>query len=140
MSQCSRRSAEGRTVSDLHCLTTWQPSTAFTRYINMDYIFFNTMLEQHCELMKIIGSYDIGCQWSRNLWTRMKLFPWEYHIDRNSVEIVFLVPKFHLPAHRPACEFHSSCRTDRQRSSGAWLVKHQCVEFKYEGNGPWFTS
>jgi hypothetical protein len=85
------------------------------------------MLEQHRELMKIIGSYDIRCQWSRNFWTRMKLFLREYHIDRNSVEIVFLVPKFHLPTHRPACQLSYSFnftphvgRTDSEAPERGW--------------------
>ena len=56
-------------------------------------------------LKKVIVSYDIACQWNRKLFDRMQVFPKDYHLDP-SVECKFLVPKFHLPAHRPSC--HSS--------------------------------
>jgi hypothetical protein len=114
-------------VSDLHDLATLQPSTVFTRYINMDYVFFSTMRQQNSELTNLVVSYDIGCQWSRNFWTRMKLFPHEYHIDRDLVKVKFLVPKFHLPAHRPSCQSSYSFnytphvgRTDGEAPERGW--------------------
>jgi hypothetical protein len=71
----------------------------------MDYIFFNTMHHHKNTLRSVIVSYDIACQWSRKLFNRMQLFPPEFHTDP-SIKFRFLVPKFHLPAHRPSC--HSS--------------------------------
>ena len=66
----------------------------------MDYIFFNTLHRDNTQFMNIVISYDIACQWSRKFRDRMLIFPHEYHINS---KIQFLVPKFHLPAHRPAC-------------------------------------
>jgi Kyakuja-Dileera-Zisupton transposase len=93
----------------------------------MDYIFFHTMHDHRTELKKVIVSYDIACQWSRNFWTRMEKFPSEYHIDRDSVKINFLVPKFHLPAHRPSCQSSYSFnfaprvgRTDGEAPERGW--------------------
>ncbi|KAJ8579289.1 hypothetical protein M405DRAFT_722223, partial [Rhizopogon salebrosus TDB-379] len=40
------------------------------KYINMDYLFFSVM--RHRDLKVLNVSYDIACQWSRNLWTRMR--------------------------------------------------------------------
>src|ERR1700719_1119675 len=94
----------------------------------MDYIFFNTMRWHNTDLRKIFISYDISCQWNRKFWSHMQIFPCEYHINQDSVDVKFLVPKFHLPAHRPAC--HSSYsfnltpyvgRTDGEAPERGWL-------------------
>jgi hypothetical protein len=123
-------------VGDLQKGERWaaaQPSftqvltTSIARYINMDYIFFNTMRGNNSGYPRIIISYDIACQWGRRFWDHLAQFPCEYHIDYSSVSITFLVPKFHLPAHRPAC--HSSysfnltpCvgRTDGEAPERGW--------------------
>ncbi|KAG2033169.1 hypothetical protein BDR03DRAFT_935724 [Suillus americanus] len=44
-------------------------------------------------------SYDIACQWNKNLWSHMLTFPYQYHINHNHKVVTFLVPKFHLSAH-----------------------------------------
>ncbi|KAG2126330.1 uncharacterized protein EDB93DRAFT_1243843 [Suillus bovinus] len=73
------------------------------RYINMDYMFFSSMLL--ASTLQVINiSYDIACQWSKKLWTRMSVFPQQYHLDHNSKTITFLVPKFHLPAYILSCQ------------------------------------
>ncbi|KAG1718746.1 hypothetical protein EDB19DRAFT_1649704, partial [Suillus lakei] len=73
------------------------------RYINMDYMFFSSM--QTASTLQVINiSYDIACQWSKNLWTHMSAFPQQYHLDHNMKTIMFLVPKFHLPAHILSCQ------------------------------------
>ncbi|KAG0703197.1 hypothetical protein DFH29DRAFT_981987 [Suillus ampliporus] len=73
------------------------------RYINMDYMFFSSM--QSASMLQVINiSYNIACQWSKNLWTRMSTFPQQYHLDHNSKTVSFLVPKFHLPTHILSCQ------------------------------------
>jgi hypothetical protein len=93
----------------------------------MDYIFFDSIRGNNSAFPRIVLSYDIACQWSRNFWNRMIQFPNKYHIDRKSVRVTFLVPKFHLPAHRPSC--HSSYsfnltphvgRTDGEAPERGW--------------------
>jgi hypothetical protein len=69
----------------------------------MDYIFFASLRGINHESLSMFVSYDIACQWSRNFWNRMMHFPHKFRIDSTNVTIVFLVPKFHLPAHHPAC-------------------------------------
>ncbi|KAG1732422.1 uncharacterized protein EDB91DRAFT_1238762 [Suillus paluster] len=49
-------------------------------------------------------SYDIACQWNKNLWSHMSAFPHKYHINHHEKVITFLVPKFHLPAHITSCQ------------------------------------
>jgi hypothetical protein len=47
-------------------------------------------------------SYDIACQWSINLSPRFKIT--HKDVDLSEFSITHLVPKFHLPAHRPTCQ------------------------------------
>ncbi|KAJ6487385.1 hypothetical protein C8R47DRAFT_1177491 [Mycena vitilis] len=73
------------------------------RYINMDYLFFMSMATS--VLMRLYVSYDIACQWHKNLWVRMGVFS-EYAgvvFVEGTKYVTFLVPKFHLPAHIELC-------------------------------------
>ncbi|KAG1902460.1 uncharacterized protein F5891DRAFT_978759 [Suillus fuscotomentosus] len=73
------------------------------RYINMDYMFFSSM--QSASMLQVINiSYNIACQWSKNLRTCMSAFPQQHHLAHNTKTITFLVPKFHLPAHILSCQ------------------------------------
>ncbi|KAG1844600.1 hypothetical protein F4604DRAFT_1884427 [Suillus subluteus] len=49
-------------------------------------------------------SYDIACQWSKNLWGRMSNYPSRVHFARDGKILTFLILKFHLPAHITACQ------------------------------------
>ncbi|KAJ7149782.1 hypothetical protein C8R43DRAFT_887865 [Mycena crocata] len=72
------------------------------RYINMDYIFFMGLAGS--EVSELYVSYDIACQWHKNIWDRMtKTFPEEVRFVKGKKYCVFLIPKFHLPAHIEAC-------------------------------------
>ncbi|KAG1765287.1 hypothetical protein EV702DRAFT_1182508 [Suillus placidus] len=66
------------------------------RYINMDYLFFSSMCSSR-DVHVLNISYDIACQWNKNLWSRMLAFPHKYHIKHDEKVITFFVPKFHLP-------------------------------------------
>ncbi|KAF7967636.1 hypothetical protein HWV62_33617 [Athelia sp. TMB] len=52
----------------------------------------------------IVVSYDIVCQWSVHIWERMKSLPTRLRIDREGTNFLFLIPKFHLPAHVEKCQ------------------------------------
>ncbi|KAF9553123.1 hypothetical protein CPC08DRAFT_646024 [Agrocybe pediades] len=72
------------------------------RYVNMDYLFFSSLKDT--DLIETVVSYDIACQWSINLWDRMKIYPRWMHVDhQNRTTYRFLIPKFHLPAHIKPC-------------------------------------
>ncbi|KAG1722257.1 hypothetical protein EDB19DRAFT_1835075 [Suillus lakei] len=43
------------------------------RYINMDYLFFSSMRSSH-SIHVLNISYDIACQWNKNLWSHMFSF------------------------------------------------------------------
>ncbi|KAF7967079.1 hypothetical protein HWV62_35917 [Athelia sp. TMB] len=96
------------------------------RYTNMDYIFFSSVSKQE-EYVRLVMSYDIVCQWSVHLWDRMLAMPGYLQIDREGKDFVFLVPKFHLPAHVQACQtsfsFNLTCgvgRTDGEAPERGW--------------------
>lgn len=68
----------------------------------MDYLFFSTLRNNCLDVLNV--SYDIACQWHKNLWSRMKSLPGSYNISYLCVFIRFFVPKFHLPAHVNKCQ------------------------------------
>jgi Kyakuja-Dileera-Zisupton transposase len=67
----------------------------------MDYLFWKSL--QDSEILMVVVSYDIACQWSKYLRERMDKLDHYFRIFDGRVHIVYLVPKFHLPAHITAC-------------------------------------
>jgi hypothetical protein len=90
----------------------------------MDYLYFMGLLGTL--LLRFIVSYDIACQWYKNLWGRMTIFPPEAQLGGEKT-FVFLVPKFHLPAHIEECNVNFSFnltpfvgRTDGEAPERGW--------------------
>ncbi|EIW81309.1 hypothetical protein CONPUDRAFT_55437, partial [Coniophora puteana RWD-64-598 SS2] len=67
------------------------------RQINIDYIVFSAL--RFTSVKDINFSYDIACQWSKNLWSRVARLPSYLSFNPVTKFIRFFVPKFHLPAH-----------------------------------------
>ncbi|KAG1722852.1 hypothetical protein EDB19DRAFT_1898151 [Suillus lakei] len=72
------------------------------RYTNMDFLFFSTLHGRGIDTLNI--SYDIACQWHKNLWERMSAMPSELHLNHAMKSVRFFMPKFHLPAHILKCQ------------------------------------
>ncbi|KAJ7761424.1 hypothetical protein B0H16DRAFT_1312223 [Mycena metata] len=74
------------------------------RYINMDWMFWKS-LEGYDDLVQLVVSYDIVCQWRINIWTRLLKYKPELRQNARTGEryYMWLIPKFHLPAHIEAC-------------------------------------
>ncbi|KIK34019.1 hypothetical protein CY34DRAFT_18005 [Suillus luteus UH-Slu-Lm8-n1] len=72
------------------------------KYINIDYLFFSTLRNNCHNVLNM--SYDIACQWHKNLQSRMELLPKSHHLSYLRIFIRFFVPKFHLPAHIKKCQ------------------------------------
>ncbi|KAF8138624.1 hypothetical protein EV363DRAFT_1394065 [Boletus edulis] len=96
------------------------------KYVNMDYLLFSA-LRKFAPLRVFKISYDIACQWHKNLWTRMARVPEEWHVDYDAKDITFVVPKFHLPAHIAECQWLFSFnfiqgvgRTDGEAPERGW--------------------
>ncbi|KAG1760085.1 hypothetical protein EV702DRAFT_1208029 [Suillus placidus] len=49
------------------------------RYMNMDFLFFSSLRGRYVDTLNV--SYDIACQWHKNLWQRMSTMPLELHLD-----------------------------------------------------------
>ncbi|KAJ7776476.1 hypothetical protein DFH07DRAFT_865693 [Mycena maculata] len=95
------------------------------RYANMDYIFAS-LLRHHCpNLVKYI-SYDICCQWSKNLVERLKKLPPGLRLTI-VLQLVFLIPKLHIYGHKLLCQLlfslnftRGSARTDGEGIERPW--------------------
>ncbi|KDQ65192.1 hypothetical protein JAAARDRAFT_117228 [Jaapia argillacea MUCL 33604] len=72
------------------------------RYCNVDFVYFSNL--QKVEGVKVVSSYDIACEWHKNLWKRMDTLPPEYHLKIPKLSVTFLVNKFHLVGHARHCQ------------------------------------
>ncbi|KAG1722940.1 uncharacterized protein EDB91DRAFT_1240167 [Suillus paluster] len=114
------------------------------RYINMDYLLFST-LQQTRDVMVLNISYDITCQWSKNLWDHMSRYPSAIHFNHSNKTVIFLVPKFHLPAHIAACQITFSYnlvkgvgRTDGEAPERGWAnINPVATSTREMGPGSW---
>ncbi|KAJ7431013.1 hypothetical protein B0H11DRAFT_2165862 [Mycena galericulata] len=95
------------------------------RYANMDYIFASLILHHHPGLLKYI-SYDICCQWSKNLIERLKKLPNNIRLTI-VMALVFLIPKLHIYGHKLLCQLLfslnftlGSARTDGEGIERPW--------------------
>jgi len=92
----------------------------------MDYMFWSTL--KNVNLKAIVISYDIVCQWSINLEDHMtKIDEYFWIFNSNDVKAMYLVPKFHLPAHVLPCRTRFSFnyapgvgRTDGEAPERGW--------------------
>ena len=69
----------------------------------MDYLFLSSILGAN--VINIIGSYDIACQWGKNFHHRVNDVLVPPHLRPfSTIDIKFVVPKFHLEAHNTKCQ------------------------------------
>lgn len=68
----------------------------------MDYAMLSTLAGERVKSLVI--SYDIACQWSKNLPTRIPDFPQELRFDLSSTALTTVIPKFHIYAHGKKCQ------------------------------------
>ncbi|TFK59939.1 hypothetical protein BDN72DRAFT_780066 [Pluteus cervinus] len=99
------------------------------RYANMDYLFLLSLNQKELqELIDLVVSYDIACQWWINLLKRMLNYSKAIQMDGGKLQsFTYLVPKFHLPAHITSCQtrysfnFHQHVgRTDGESPERGW--------------------
>lgn len=73
----------------------------------MDFIVFFSLVG--CYLLSFVFSYDIVCQWSRNLLKRVKQFPsYMQHVGDRIRTATFVLPKFHIYNHGISCQLRYS--------------------------------
>ncbi|KAF7295904.1 hypothetical protein HMN09_01134400 [Mycena chlorophos] len=98
------------------------------RYANMDYIFASIFRHLHL-LLRIILSYDIACQWWKELKARLLLLPPLVRLQLALDFIRFVVPKMHIGGHTLNCQHKYSLnlvpgsgQTDAEGIERAWAV------------------
>jgi hypothetical protein len=67
----------------------------------MDYIVLASLAG--VKLSKVVISYDIGCQWSKNFLRRMEQFPDDMKLDSN-MKVDVGIPSWHINGHGDACK------------------------------------
>ncbi|KAK6972153.1 CxC2 domain-containing protein [Favolaschia claudopus] len=73
------------------------------RYSNMDYIYASILRWLHRRLRKVV-SYDIVCQWFKNLRERLQDLPPLVRLSLILHLCAFVIPKMHIHAHILACQ------------------------------------
>ena len=68
----------------------------------MDYALLSTL--EGRTYSRLVLSYDIACQWSKNFATRIPDFPRRFHFDPESITFETVIPKFHIYAHGRNCQ------------------------------------
>ncbi|KAG2035513.1 hypothetical protein BDR03DRAFT_934885 [Suillus americanus] len=61
----------------------------YRRYTNMDFLFFSTLRGRGIDTLNI--SYDIACQWHKNLWERMSAMPSKLRLDHATKSITHIL-------------------------------------------------
>jgi hypothetical protein len=112
------------------------------RYANTDYVVVRST--SHNLETKKVASYDIMCQWSVNLRTRLQDFPLPDAERLDNQIVARLVPKFHLAAHKESCRANFSLnyepgvgRSDMEGPERTWFGLQGGGSTKDQGPGYW---
>jgi hypothetical protein len=69
----------------------------------MDFIVLSTLMDTKAASLTL--SYDIACQWSRNLRKRVTQFPEKMQLQPSVLRTIkFVIPKFHIYGHGRQCQ------------------------------------
>ena len=112
------------------------------RYANVDYVVGRST--NHNDEPKLIASYDIMCQWAKNLRKRFNEFPVTGSSGLDDRIVARVVPKFHLAAHRSECRANFSlnfepgaARKDMEGPEQTWFSLQGGGSTKDQGPGFW---
>ena len=94
----------------------------------MDYVFWSAL--KGVQLQQLVISYDIACQWNRNLMVRRASMPQELLSTTENIAKAIhrtFIPKFHIYAHGQKCQAKHSLnfsqwvgRTDGENIERGW--------------------
>ncbi|KAF7296779.1 CxC2 domain-containing protein [Mycena indigotica] len=73
------------------------------RFANMDWIFASIARHLH-RALRLMVSYDIACQWAKNLRGRLEKLPTMLRLSLILALIRFVVPKLHIHGHTLICQ------------------------------------
>ncbi|KAJ7431410.1 hypothetical protein B0H11DRAFT_1762257 [Mycena galericulata] len=83
-------------------------------YCNMDFLLVSAMFA--LQLLWIVISYDIACQYMINFWKRNEQLPESLRLKLLPENVWWKVPNFHLPPHKRGC--HSPYSFHWMRGAG----------------------
>lgn len=101
----------------------------------MDYAYAS-LLRHHDEALTKVTSYDIACQWSKKVITRVKALPSLVRCDLSKQDIRFVIPKLHIHGHQLSCQLEYSLNWLR----GAARTDGEGIERPWAHLGPIATS
>ena len=120
-------------------------SSQRSSYANMDFALLSTLLPALSSgISRVLVSYDIGCQWIKNLQSRVSQYSMSASLDLNTLQYwKVVVPKFHLSGHGESCQTiynlnytKGAGRTDGERIEGGWSQSGSMAVWTRE-NGPY---
>ncbi|KAJ7918352.1 hypothetical protein B0H13DRAFT_2321526 [Mycena leptocephala] len=71
------------------------------RFCNIDFLLVSVLIAFN--LLCVVVSYDIACQYAINFWQRMSEFPEAMRPKIAKENVWWKVPNFHLPPHKTPC-------------------------------------
>ncbi|KAG2003598.1 hypothetical protein CC2G_004190 [Coprinopsis cinerea AmutBmut pab1-1] len=72
------------------------------RYCNVDYIIFSAIAA--IQLARVVITYDIACQWVKNLHKRLEKLPERLQPNNNTMSLTAAIPSWHINGHGPDCQ------------------------------------
>lgn len=115
-----------------------------SRYTNMDFALLSSLIPSlDAGISRVLVSYDIGCQWAKNLQTRISQYSISASLKLSSLFYWrVVVPKFHLSGHGESCQViynlnytKGAGRMDGERIEGGWSLSSNMAVWTRE-NGP----
>ena len=120
----------------------FRPLIDRTRFANTDYV--TALSASHNPETKKVISYDIMCQYCINLYNRLKDLPFDNAEQLYDMIVAFLIPKFHLAAHKQDCQVSRSLnyepgvgRSDMEGPERTWFGLQGGGSTKDQGPGYW---
>jgi hypothetical protein len=103
-------------------------------YANMDLALLSTLLPAvRSGITRVLVSYDIGCQWSKNLDDRLSLYSVSPTFKLSSLSYWrVVVPKFHLAGHGKDCQLNFNINFMK----GAARMTGEMIESGWAQSGP----
>ncbi|KAK7434738.1 hypothetical protein VKT23_020034 [Stygiomarasmius scandens] len=105
------------------------------RYANMDYVY-GSILRHIDPRLPLVNSYDICCQWHKNLSTRMETMPELVQVDTDQRSMEFVIPKLHIHGHNLKCQLNFSLNY----TPGVGRTDGEGIERPWANIGPVATS
>lgn len=110
----------------------------------MDFALLSSLLPSLDDgISRVLVSYDIGCQWVKNLQSRISQYSMSASLKLSSLSYWrVVVPKFHLSGHGESCQAvyninytKGAGRMDGERIEGGWSLSSSMAVWTRE-NGP----